>query len=190
MSLEELINALRSHEIELDEHEPQKKGKSLALKSIKKYDTNTFQDEEENSEESASEEDELSLLSKRINHLRKHRQKKFRNFKKSKDKPKSSGHKKSNWRELICFECKELGHYKSDCPKIQSEKPKKRFGKKKGMMATWDDSESSEDESDSEDENANLALPPQQMTQTVSQNQKRYSLNLLELNLLNVYQNL
>ena len=31
ISLEELISALRSHEIELDEFEPQKKGKSVAL---------------------------------------------------------------------------------------------------------------------------------------------------------------
>ena len=36
ISLEELISALRSHEIELDEFEPQKKGKSIALKSTKK----------------------------------------------------------------------------------------------------------------------------------------------------------
>src|SRR3954466_10465127 len=33
VSLEELISALRSHEIELDANEPQKKGKSIALKS-------------------------------------------------------------------------------------------------------------------------------------------------------------
>ena len=37
------------------------------------------------------------------------------------------------------------------------ERPKKNFrGKKKGMMATWDDSESSKD--DSEEEKANMAL--------------------------------
>ena len=119
VSLEEFISALRSHEIELDEHEPHKKGKSLALKSIKKYETNAFQDEEENSEESASEEDELSLLSRRMNQLWKHRQKKFRNFKKSEDKPESSGRKNSHIREIICYECKEPGHYKSDCPKLQ-----------------------------------------------------------------------
>ena len=32
------------------------------------------------------------------------------------------------------------------------------FEKKKGMMATWDDSESSEAESGTEDEHANLAF--------------------------------
>src|SRR3954465_8527621 len=37
-------------------------------------------------------------------------------------------------------------------------KPKKRFEKKKGRMATWDDSDSSDQESDSEDEQANIAL--------------------------------
>ena len=38
ISLEELVISLRSHEIELEEDEPQKKGKSLDLKSNKKYE--------------------------------------------------------------------------------------------------------------------------------------------------------
>src|SRR3954471_24831913 len=42
VSLEELISALRSHEIELDANEPQKKGKSIALKSLNKKCTNAF----------------------------------------------------------------------------------------------------------------------------------------------------
>ena len=42
ISLEELISALRSHEIELDEFEPQKNGKSIALKSTKNSNVNTF----------------------------------------------------------------------------------------------------------------------------------------------------
>ena len=42
ISLEEMISALRSHEIELDEFEPQKKGKSIALKSTKNSNVNTF----------------------------------------------------------------------------------------------------------------------------------------------------
>ena len=33
VSLEELVSSLRSHEIELEEDEPQKKNKSVALKS-------------------------------------------------------------------------------------------------------------------------------------------------------------
>src|ERR1044072_1139404 len=42
ISIEELISALRSHEIELDEFEPQKNGKSIALKYTKISNVNTF----------------------------------------------------------------------------------------------------------------------------------------------------
>ena len=69
ISLEEIISSLRSHEIELDEDEPHKQGKSLALKSIKKYEPKVFQAKEENYGGSSSEEDELSLLSRRVNQL-------------------------------------------------------------------------------------------------------------------------
>src|SRR3954462_8812015 len=58
VSLEELISALRNHEIELDANEPQKKGKFIALKSNYKKFTNAFQAEEQDSEESESEEEE------------------------------------------------------------------------------------------------------------------------------------
>src|SRR3954468_16652356 len=53
------------------------------------------------------------------------------------------------------LECNEPGHYKNECPKLQKENPKKKFHKKKSLMATWDESE---DESDSEDEQPNCAL--------------------------------
>ncbi|XP_058760710.1 uncharacterized protein LOC131634045 [Vicia villosa] len=67
VSLEQLISALRSHDIELDANEPQKKGKTIALKSVKKSETNALQAKEECSRESRSEEeDELSLLSRRV----------------------------------------------------------------------------------------------------------------------------
>src|ERR1043165_4363946 len=36
VSIEELISALRSHEIKLDKYDPQKKAKSVALKSTRK----------------------------------------------------------------------------------------------------------------------------------------------------------
>lgn len=53
---------------------------------------------------------------------------------------------------------KEPGHYKNECPKLRKDKPKKKVfrGKKKRLMATWDDFDSSED--DSEDEKINVAL--------------------------------
>src|SRR3954463_12329224 len=160
VSLEELISALRSHEIELDANEPQKKGKSIALKSNLKKCTNAFQAEEVDSEESESEEeDELSMISRRVNQLWKSKQWKFKSFRGSKkpERGESSGGRRSDKKKVICYECNEPGHFKNECPKLQKENPKKNFHKKKGLMATWDDSES-ESESDSEGEQANFAL--------------------------------
>ena len=69
----------------------------------------------------------------------------------------TSGQKKAAGNEVTCYECKEPGHYRNGCPKLKKDKkPKKVFKAKKGLMATWDDSES-EDE-DSDEEHANVAL--------------------------------
>src|SRR4051812_45689638 len=158
VSLEELISALRSHEIELDANEPQKKGKSIALKSNFKKCTNAFQDEEEDSEESESEEeDELSMISRRLNQLWKTKQRKFRGVRSSKrfEHGESSDERRSDKKKVMCYECNEPGHFKNECPKLQKENPKKKFHKKKGLMATWDESEL---ESGSDSEQANCAL--------------------------------
>src|SRR4051812_37370013 len=158
VSLEELISALRSHEIELDANEPQKKGKSIALKSNIKKCTNAFQAKEEDPEESESEEeDELSMISRRVNQLWKSKQRKFRGFRSSKrfEHGESSDDRRSDRKKVMCYECNEPGHFRNECPQLQKEHPKKKFHKKKGLMATWDESE---DEYDSEDEQANCAL--------------------------------
>src|ERR1044072_2521604 len=61
--LEELISSLRSHEIELQADEPQRRNKSVALKSnSKKIKARQAEEESEDSEESYDE-DELSLIS-------------------------------------------------------------------------------------------------------------------------------
>lgn len=69
--LKELASSLRSHAIDMEEDEPQRKRKNLALKSkgkIKK--AKAFQDEEERaSEEYSYEEYEMSILSRRVNQL-------------------------------------------------------------------------------------------------------------------------
>src|SRR3954465_4122319 len=157
VSLEELISALRSHEIELDANEPQKKGKSIALKSNIKKCTNAFQAKEEDPEESESEEeeDELSMISRRLNQLWKTKQRKFRGFRSSKrfEHGESSDERRSDKKKVMCYECNEPGHFRNECPNLQKENPKKKFHKKKGLMATWDESKD-----DSEDEQANCAL--------------------------------
>ena len=112
---------------------------------------------EETSDGSSLEEDELSLLSRRVNQLWKQRERKFRNPRRSENQKESSsryrksesssGHRRSEGssgyrnpknKDIICYECNEQGHYKSDCPRLQKEKPKKKFfkEKKKSPMET------------------------------------------------------
>ena len=137
ISLEELISSLRSHEIELQEDEPQRKVKSVALKSNSRKAKALQAEVESEASEESSEEDELSLISRRINHLWKHRQ--GRKFHKGPRNAKgrfesTSGQKKAADKEVICFECKEPGHYKNECPKLKKDRKPKKFHKaKKGL---------------------------------------------------------
>src|ERR1044072_8029806 len=155
ISLEELISSLRSHEIELQADEPQRRNKSVALKSNSKKTKALQAEEESDDSEESSDEDELSLISKRLNKLWKQRQSKFRKSRRTKGRFESaSGQKKNVDKDnVICYECKEPGHYRNECPKLKKDK---KSDKKKGLMATWDDSDSEEEVS--EDEQAALAL--------------------------------
>src|ERR1044072_106045 len=156
VSLEELICSLRSQEIELQADEPQRKVRSVALKSnFKKDKALQAEEESEESDEESSDEDELSLISKRINKLWKHRQSKFRGSRRAKGRFEYAYGQKKNVDKgnIICYECKEPRHYKNECPKLKKDK---KFAKKKGLMATWDDSDSEEESS--EEEQAALAL--------------------------------
>src|SRR3954465_13558787 len=124
------------------------------------------------------------MISRRVNQLWKSKQRKFRGFRSSKrfERGESSGDRRTDKQTVVCYECNEPGHYKNECPKLQKENPKKKFHKKKGLMATWDDSES-ESESDSEGEQANFTLmATEDDGSNLHQNQilKRYFLNYLE----------
>ena len=171
ISLEELVSSLRSHEIELEEDEPQKRNKSVALKSRperRKSDrTKALQaetaDTDDSEPEDSDDEEELSLLTRRVKQLWKRRNNNnFRRSRPRRDRAESTSKGKPN-KDITCFECKETGHYRNECPKLKKDNPRKEsfkkntFRTKKGLMATWDDSESGSSESDS-DEQANVAF--------------------------------
>ena len=50
-------------------------------------------------------------------------------------------------KEVTCYECKKLGHIKSECPKLKFMN-KEAKDKKKAFKATWDNSSEAELEED------------------------------------------
>ncbi|KAI5400592.1 hypothetical protein KIW84_065469 [Lathyrus oleraceus] len=154
----------------MEEDEPQKKIKYVALKSRserREPDRNkSFQAEEEdndNSEkENSNDEEELSLLTRRVKQLWRKRNNNFRRPRPMGDRSESTSRGKSN-KDITCYECKETGHYRNECPKLKKESSRRKnfkkssFRTKKGLMATWDDSGSDSSELDSE-EPENVAL--------------------------------
>src|ERR1044072_6483537 len=173
ISLEELISSLRSHEIELQEDKPQRRVKSVALKSSSKKGKALQAEEKLDGSEESSEEDELSLISRRINHLWKHRQdrRSQRGPRNDQGRFKSiSGQKEVFSDNVTCFECKKPGHYRNECPSLKKDEKSKRIYKgKKGLVTTGDDSESEEE--DSEEEQVAFAL----MARTDEESEGKYS---------------
>jgi len=169
LSVEDLISSLKCHEIGLNEHEPIKKPKSIALKSRGKPTKalKAIESEEESTSEDSDEDPaivkEMAMLSNRLEYLAK-KNKKFIS--------RGSSHKSSRREEQKgCFNCKKTGHFITECPDLQKEKSKEKSKKpvfksnkvkkqiKKSLMATWKDldNESESDKDDAEDE-ANIAM--------------------------------
>jgi len=169
LSVEDLISSLKCHEIGLNEHEPIKKPKSIALKSRGKSTKalKALESEEESTSEDSDEDptivQEMAMLSNRLQYLAK-KNKKFMS--------RGSSHKSSRKEEQKgCFNCKKIVHFIADCPDLQKEKSKEKSKKpvfksnkfkkqnKKSLMANWEDldNESESDKDDAEDE-ANIAM--------------------------------
>ena len=98
------------------------KEKNLAFSSSTSYDDG---------------EKDIDLLAKQFKKFLKYDKKNRRKFIKEADEhPKHS--------EIICYECNKPGHYRSECPQLKQ-------GRNKAMLATWDDSDSSDSESEKDE---------------------------------------
>ncbi|XP_073225686.1 uncharacterized protein [Cicer arietinum] len=130
-------------------NEMSKKGKEIALKSSQEsVPTQTTEELEETGYEDSNE--EIALLSKRIQRMMRRKDQSKKGFPNKKENPKIEVDKS----QITCFGYNKLGHYKAECPLCK--RPQKRFPfKKKSMMATWDESDESDVE---EDEEANICL--------------------------------
>jgi hypothetical protein len=169
-SIDELIGALKAHEIHLasrqiirsnagkalkaDESQTntsddvtQKKGKSKMLKAESSEDSDTPSDE--------STDDEIALMSRRFKQMLKKKGRSNRLFKRERKPFRRSS--KEEVKEIVCYECKKSGHMKADCPRLKRRSfPSKR--KKKNLLATWEDLDSTENSDESDEEIANLFL--------------------------------
>jgi len=167
LSVEDLVRSLKVHEIGLNEHEPAKKVKSMALPSKGKSskDFKVIDSKEESTDGDSNEDptEKMVMLSNKFKYLaRKNR--KFLS--------KRGGYKSSKKEDQKgCFNCKKLGHFIVKCLDLQKEKSKDKSKKssfnsrkfrmqiKKSLMATWEelDSESGSEKDEAEDE-ANVVV--------------------------------
>jgi len=125
LSVEDLVSSLKVHEISLNEHEPTKKSKSIALPSKgKSSQALKVVDSEEESPDGDSDEDpteKMAMLSNRLQYLAK-KNKKFLSRRSS-----YKGSRKED--QKGCFNCKKPGYFIADCPDIQKEKSKEKSKK-------------------------------------------------------------
>ena len=148
MNLEDLIGSLRAHEVVLQGDKPVKKVKTLALKasqqtpSVADEDVQEPQELEEVHEEEA--EDELALISKRIQRMMLRRNQIRKKFPKTNISIKTEADKS----QVTCYGCNKTGHFKNECPDIKKVQRKPPFKKK--AMITWDDMEESDSQEDAD----------------------------------------
>ncbi|WRX19290.1 zinc finger protein [Theobroma cacao] len=143
------------------EGKQRKKKKSIALKADIL--------EEELEELSCVDDEELALVARKFRKLMSRRNRRLtrRGFKKNqgaswKIRNKNDSSKKE---DMICYECKKLGHFKSECPLLKDETPKKNKKSKKAMVtAAWSNSDtlSSEIGDEKYEERANICLMAQE----------------------------
>jgi len=153
LALEDLIGSLKAHETLLQEDKPIRKGKMIALKASQNdQEISPTQNEEikETEEEEIIQEeaeDELALITKKIQRMIRRRDQIKRYFPNRKENPKGDTDKS----QVTCYGCNKQGHYKNECPLNKKSQKKPPYSK---SMFTWDDLE----EPKEEDIEANLCL--------------------------------
>ena len=127
LSVEDLVSSLKVHEMSLNEHEPSKKTKSIALPSKgKSSKALKFIESGEESPDGDSDEDPLvvekmTMLFNKLQYLTR-KNKKFLS--------RRGGYKSSKKEDLNgCFNSKKPGHFIADCLDLQKEKSKEKSKK-------------------------------------------------------------
>jgi len=169
INVEDLVTSLKVYEISLNEHEPPKKTKSIALLSKRKSSKALkVSESEEKSPDGDSDGDpviveKMAKLSNKLQYLAKKNRKLLNE---------RGGYKSSTMEDQKgCFNCKKPGHLIVDCPDLHKEKSKDKSKKsnfisskfrkqiKKSLTATWEDldCESGSEKEEAEDEE-NVAI--------------------------------
>ncbi|XP_022870995.1 uncharacterized protein LOC111390222 [Olea europaea var. sylvestris] len=154
VKIEELVGSLQTYELTISQH---KKGKSIALKSIK---------EDESSDTESLRDEKIAYVVKKFQKVLKNRRKP--QDKKSgapsrftKDKIEKVNNKGSSEKPRLvrCHECQGIGHYRNECP---SYKKNQRKGKDRALVVSLTDNESktgdTQESSSSDDEGNYIAF--------------------------------
>ncbi|XP_015960169.1 uncharacterized protein LOC107484071 [Arachis duranensis] len=97
---------------------------------------------------------------------------------KERGKGSSSRKQKKDFNKVTCYKCKETGHFKSDCPKLKKEEKSKK-GKKKELMASWEDLENDSDNDEESETKSQPCLMADHVEQVVSHNLDTEDLHLM-----------
>ncbi|XP_068483130.1 uncharacterized protein [Phaseolus vulgaris] len=146
MTVAYLFGKLREHEIEIQrlafQESEDKHNKSITLK-VSKQQPDSSESEEEN----------ISLFSRKFS--------KFLRKRQASKRYESKKPSEFNYNKYTCYDCGEQGHIKAECPnnevKEKGDFKREKKGKAKKTYIAWDDNDVSSSSS-SDDEEANLCL--------------------------------